>query len=743
MNSEFAPATQAAAEAPLLSEQWFRVAELRPRLNAGVAAERVLYRGTPWMVMASPDGRRRVRLNLAAYALVGRCTGRNTLQQLWELLLQERQDDAPTQDEVVLQVMHLYREGFLAFDREPDFGVMAPLEPGTPRPSPAARNSLLAWRIPLGSPQRGLEPLLPLGRLLFSRGGAVAFAVLMALGVAAAWREAGLVSEFASRWLHTPHVMLLTWIAFPVLKLLHEGAHALAVRRFGGQVPEWGVTLMVFTPVPYVDASAADGFSEPRHRFAVSAAGAAVELALAALALLAASQLQPGVLRDLMLAIFVLGALTSLFINANPLLRFDGYHALTDALQLPNLGTRSARHWLRLLRRSLGLPAGEALQPAPGELAWWWGYAPASLVCRVVLSVGIVAWIGAQHFGLGWLVALMLGWSMLALPLLRAVRFLWGLQLDAEQARRGRTRGALAAAAALALLLAVPLPDVTLARGVIWLPDDSMVRAHTPGFVEEVLAHDGQQVEPGDPIARLSNLSLETEALDVEGRIAGLWVELNQAYGEDSAKALRVSQQIEAAQAARTRIDQRLQHLVLRAPAAGVLNLPRAQDLPGRFLAQGTVVGTLVRQGLAPGGAPAPAAAPATWHVRVALEAEQATDIEARASGIAVHLPTPGAASIPATLARDARAATRELPSAALGDRFGGAIVTDPADPQGRTAARDVVLLALELAAPADAGRPPLGQRVWVRFERGLRPLGWTLARRAQQSVLVHFAPLR
>jgi putative peptide zinc metalloprotease protein len=127
----------------------------------------------------------------------------------------------------------------------------------------------------------------------------------------------------------------------------------------------------------------------------------------------------------------------------------------------------------------------------------------------------------------------------------------------------------------------------------------------------------------------------------------------------------------------------------------------------------------------------------------VALEAEQATDIEVGARGIAVHLPAAGAASVPATLARDGRAATRELPSAALGDRFGGAIVTDPADPQGRTAARDVVLLALELAAPPQAGRPPLGQRVWVRFEHGLRPLGWTLARRAQQSVLVHFAPLR
>jgi putative peptide zinc metalloprotease protein len=189
-----------------------------------------------------------------------------------------------------------------------------------------------------------------------------------------------MVSDFAARWLQTPHVMLLTWVTFPVLKLLHEGAHALAVRRFGGDVPEWGFTLMVFTPVPYVDASAADGFAEPRQRLAVSAAGAAVELALAALALLVATLLQPGLLRDLLLVVFVLGALTSLLINANPLLRFDGYHALTDVLQLPNLGTRSARHWLRLMRRSLGLPAGEALQPAPGELRWWWGYAPASLL---------------------------------------------------------------------------------------------------------------------------------------------------------------------------------------------------------------------------------------------------------------------------------------------------------------------------------------------------------------------------
>ncbi len=744
-----APLSEAPGEAlPLLSEQWFRVADLRPRLNEGVAADRVLYRGSPWMVLASPDGRRRVRLNPSAWALVGRCDGSIALQALWEVLLREQQDDAPTQDEVVVQVMHLYREGFLAFDRAPDFGAMVPLAAGAPRPTPTPRDSLLAWRVPLGSPQRWLDALAPLGRLLFSRAGAMVFGLLMLLGALATLRQAGLVADFAGRWLQTPHVMLMTWIAFPVLKLLHETAHGLAVCRFGGRVPQWGITLMVFTPVPYVDASAADAFASRGQRFVVSAAGAMIELGIAAIAIAASTLLQPGPLRDLLLVVFVLAALTSLLINANPLLRFDGYHALCDALQLPNLGSRSARHWQRIAGRALGLPADPALQPARGELVWWRLYAPASLVCRLVLAVGIVGWIGAQHYWAGVAVGALFAWYLGGAPALRALRFLCGLNLDAEHARRGRARSALAVAALLALLLAVPVPDATLARGVVWLPDDAMVRTQAPGFVDEVLARDGQAVQAGEPIVQLSNPSLEAEALEAQARLAALQVELHQAYAEDPAKAQRVGQDIEAAEAARARVEDKRRQLVVRAAAAGVLNLPRAQDLPGRFVSQGTVVGTLVRNtdtaaAAAPRGIPADAPPAATWHVRVALEAEQATDVDSRASRIEVDLASPGATGLVATLARDARAATRELPSAALGDRYGGPIVTDPSDPRGRTAARDVVLLSLELAAPSGAARAPVGKRVWVRFDRGLRPLGWTLARRAQQSVLVHFSPRR
>ena len=735
LNAWAAPAADAGDLAPLLSEQWFRVAELRPRLHDGVRADRILVRGHPWVVLASPDGQRRVRLDMAAYALAGRCDGRLTLQQLWDILLREHRDDAPTQDELVLHVMHLYREGFLAFDAEPDFGAMAPLEAGAPRPTPATRGSLL-----LGSPQRWLQPLQPLGRLLFSRGGAVAFALLMVLGLSATVQQAGLVAEFTGRWLQSPHVLLMTWLAFPVLKLLHETAHALAVGRHGGVVPQWGFTLLVFTPVPYVDASAAEGFAAQRDRFVVSAAGAMAELSVAALAIAASTLLQPGLLRDLLLVVFVLGALSSLLVNANPLLRFDGYHALCDAMQLPNLASRSARHWRRLAARALGLAAEPAWPAARGEIGWWWFYAPASLACRIVLSVGIAAWIGAQHFWAGVAIAALLAWGLVLQPALRGLRVLGGLQLEPERAGRSRRR-LLAALAAFALLLAVPVPDVSLVRGVVWLPDDAMVRAQAPGFVDEVLARDGQRVRAGDVLARLSNPALQAEAIDAEARLAALEVELHQAYAEDPARAQRVRQEIDAATAARERVAGRVEHLLLRAPADGRLSLPQAQDLPGRHLAQGAVVGTLLRSEAAGDPASAPAG---RWQVLVAMQAEQATERAApREGAIAVDLGLPGVPGVAATLQRDARAAGRQLPSAALADRFGGPVVTDPADTRGLTAARDLVLITLSVPAPAGAERPPVGKRVWVRFDHGHRALGALLARRVQQSVLVHFAPWR
>lgn len=748
-------ADAAPPQAPLLSEHWFRVADLRPLLRTGVALERVRYRGQPWMVLTSADGSRRLRLNAAAYALVGRCDGRLSVQALWDLLLRERQDDAPTQDELISQLLQLVRDGFIGFDTEPDFGLLMAEAPAaqalggdTATTGPAVdagqrgaapRNTLLAWRIPLGRPDAALTRAAPLARALFGPAGLALWCAGLLLGAAALLQQRAEIADFAGRWLHSPSLLALSALLFPLMKAWHEAAHGLALKRLGMPVPQWGITLMVGLPVPWVDASAADALPLARQRLLVSAAGVMAELGAASGALAASLLLQPGALRDACWLVFAIGALSSLLVNANPLLRFDGYHALCDALELPNLAGRSSRHWLALWRRMLGLPAAAgALQPARGETPWLWAYAPLAWAWRLLLSLAIALWAGSLSAWLGVAVTLLVTWGLLVQPALRGLRWLAGTGLDASQAARARLRAAAATAGLAALLLALPWPDASLTRGVLWLPDDALVRAQTAGFVDAVQVVDGQTVAAGDRLFELHNPSLAVEAADLDSQITERRIEHQVALADEPARAQRLAADLAQALAARERVAQRQQQLVLVAARAGTVSVQRAADWQGRYVAQGTVLARVIPTEDAAAADPAQALS-----VRLALPAEEAAWLRQQPAQAQVRLPGPDGLTVPATLRHDFETATHELPSAALGDRHGGPIATDPADRSGRTTAAGVVLLDLALPPGSLPPGTGIGTRVWVRLDRGSQPLAVQLARRAQQAVLLHFNPQR
>jgi putative peptide zinc metalloprotease protein len=460
-------ATHHAAQAPLLSPQWFRVASLRPKLDPQAQAERVSFRRQTWFVLVRADGSRSFRLNGPAYAFAARCDGQLSMQRLWDLLLVELKDAAPTQDELLALLARLHDAGLVGFDRRPDFGQQGALGAKAEAAPAAARNSLLSFRLPLGHPDAWLTTLAPRLSLLFTRSALLVWTLVVLAGLVAALLNAAMLAAFAREWLATPRLLLLAWLAYPVVKALHELAHALVLKHQGGSVPEWGVNLMMFMPVPYVDASAATLLARPAQRLAVSAAGIMVELLLAALAVLVALSVEPGWLRDAALAVFFIGSVSTLLVNGNPLLRFDGYHMLGDALQLPNLASRSSRHWLaRLQRRATGdLPAG-AVVAAPGETAWLWAYAPASLAYRVLISVTLVGWVGGMSFVLGAALALYFVWTLLAQPLWRLLRWLASPQLADAQRRRAGLRCVLPATAALLALALLPCP--TPASPKVW-----------------------------------------------------------------------------------------------------------------------------------------------------------------------------------------------------------------------------------------------------------------------------------
>jgi putative peptide zinc metalloprotease protein len=164
--------------------------------------------------------------------------------------------------------------------------------------------------------------------------------------------------------------------------------------------------------------------------------------------------------------------------------------------------------------------------------------------------------------------------------------------------------------------------------------------------------------------------------------------------------------------------------LTVRAQAAGVLAIAQADDLPGRFVKQGSLLAHVLTDD--------------ATIVRAAIPQEQATLVQSASRGVSVSLLEPRDAVWQGELVRELSGNVVRLPSAALGDRSGGSLVTDPADKQGLTPAHGVVLADVRLPGRRSAR---VGARAWVRFDHGVAPLSVQLARRVQQLFLKHFNP--
>jgi putative peptide zinc metalloprotease protein len=233
---------------------------------------------------------------------------------------------------------------------------------------------------------------------------------------------------------------------------------------------------------------------------------------------------------------------------------------------------------------------------------------------------------------------------------------------------------------------------------------------------------------------------LEPERARLEGRITALETERYQALRTDPARAVSVEHELDGATAELTRVEERLAALEVRAGADGVAVISHAADLPGRFVKQGALLAHLLT--------------PEPTTVRVAIPHEQAALVQASTHAVSVRLAEDQRQAWRGELLRDVAGTVTKLPSAALGDRGGGNIVTDPADKQGLTPAHGVVLADIRLAVPA--GQPgtegtgqPMGERrderpggrAWVRFDHGFAPLALQGARRLQQLFLKHFNP--
>ncbi len=706
------------------SAQWHRIARLKPRLAPQASVCRQHLRGETWYVLADDASHRSVRLNRAAYRAAARLDGTRSAQQLWDLL-QAIETDPPTQDELVELLARLREAGLVQFDRPADFAALLPHLDAVARPR--GRNSLLAWRLPLGNPAPLLARLRPLQQVLFTTPAAWLWVAAVLVLVALALTHWGALWAHGALWLATPRYALLAAALYVPIKLVHELAHALAVRRFGGAVHEAGVTLMLGLPVPYVDASAAARFAQRRQRLLVGAAGVMAELALAAAALPLWLWLDDGLARDAAFVTLVIAGVSTLLFNGNPLQRFDAYYILVDLFDLPNLGSRSRQWWHEQLRRHLlRLHDAEPMPLARGERAWLALYAPLSWAYLLAIVAVAVFWLGSISFALGLVAAVALGWQLLAMPALELARQLHRAARGQSRSWLRLQRGTVAAAALAAVALAVPLPRATVAQGVVWPADQAQLRAEADGFVQRVLRGHDEPVGAGEVVIELANPRLDADHARQGARVAALESELYQTLPGDSARAGNVRAELDAALAELARLDEERAGLLLRAQVAGRVALPNGDDLHGRFVKRGSLLGQVLT------GEPP--------RVRVALPEDEAAGLAPRVQAVSLRLADARAQRHEAAWIGDSVGASRRLPSAALASTHGGSIAVDPKDPEGLRPLQPVVLLDVRVAGEASAG-DRIGTRAWVRFDEGYSPLAAQLARAAQRRLQARFNP--
>jgi len=710
---------------PLFSASWYRVKDLTPRLRSHAAIHRHRYRGETWYVLQDSANDRFHRFTPAAHYVIGIMDGRRCVDEIWRRAAEELGDDAPTQDEMIRLLGQLHAADVLQCDVPPDAAEL--LERGEKYESRQLRSRLMspfAIRVPLVDPERFLVATVELVRPLFGWVGALLWlsVVLPAVVLAGVhWSE---LTEGILDRLFTPGNLFAVWLIFPIMKAMHELGHGYAVKAFGGQVHDMGVMFLVFTPVPYVDASSAWAFRSKLQRALVGAGGMIVEAFLAALAFYVWLGAEPGVVRAAVYNALIIGGATTLLFNANPLLRFDGYYILSDLTEIPNLRARGNEYLGYLCERYLlGKREIEAPPTAPGEPAWFVFYTVAAFLYRIVIVIAIFTWILDQFFAVGLLLGVFASIGWVGVPLFKGVEYLF----TSPRLRRQRGRALAVCGAAVAVVAAgltlIPVPLRTRAEGVVWIPEEAFVRAGAEGFVERVVAAPGSMVQPGDLLIELRDPEVEAEVEGLQARVRELEVRYTAERTHDLVKAQLTGEELVYARLNWIRARERAAELQIRSGTSGSFVISRPQDLSGRFVNKGQLLGYVVDLG--------------TISIRAVVSQDDVRLIARRLARVDVRLAERLSETYGAELQRIVPAASDELPSPVLGAGGGGEVPIDPRAPGGDKAMQSMFELELEL--PVDVPLVNAGGRVYLRFDLGSEALAVQWYRRVRQIFLSRF----
>ncbi|MEM7378805.1 MAG: HlyD family efflux transporter periplasmic adaptor subunit, partial [Pseudomonadota bacterium] len=423
--------------------------------------------------------------------------------------------------------------------------------------------------------------------------------------------------------------------------------------------------------------------------------------AVAAVCLWLWQSVADGALRTGLAATVVVACTASLFVNANPLMKFDGYHILQDLLGTTNLQAESAQTLRRLAWRALGARGRATTLDRRWRL--YAVYGVSALAFKVAIVLGIAVWFAVDFPLVGLALAALLLCSAAVLPLLGFAR-----QTVRDRATLfpsgGRQLRAASTVVALAVVVfVVPFPHYASAEGVSTVPREAQLVSKTHGELVRLI-EDGARVEAGQAIARLTAFDTQREhdrqALDLARRTQERHGVQFHADASRRATSAQMLPGIAVARAELERLADRLADQVIRSGSAGRVSFAPERSAPGQFVARGQVIGTVIAEN--------------ALMARVMLRQQTADTVLDGLHAVSVWVPgrTPGVFN--ATVDSISPMAVSDGFAPAFTRDGGGEIATDAENRSVETGAAYVDMrLHLHDHAAVGALR---GQRVVVRF---------------------------
>lgn len=580
--------------APTFSESWHRVAGVKASLRPTVTARRQRFRGENWYVLHDAFNNQFFRLRPAAYQFVARLRPDKTIEEVWLESLEQDPENAPGQEEAIRLLTQLHFSNLLFYDTPSDSEQF--FQRYRQRKQRELQSRLLAImfiRLPLFDPDAILRKLEPYTRYLFSWIGALVWVAVVGTAIKITIDNFDQAVNQAQGVL-APENLILLYLGMVFIKALHELGHSITCRHFGGEVHTLGVMLLVFTPLPYMDATSAWAFRNRWHRALVGSAGMITELFIAAWAVFVWAATGPGIVHSLAYNMMFVASVSTVIYNANPLLKFDGYYILSDLADLPNLYTRSRQQWVYLFEKYLfGIKQTIPVADSRREAIWLTSYGVLSGIYRVIVFTGIILFVADKYLLLGLVMVAVLVVSWVVVPPYRLVKYLaTSPKLDRTRSRAiGATAGIIVAV--LLITAIIPLPNRFRAPGIVEAQEHWVVTNDAGGELMEVLAKSGTHVEANQPLIRLQDPEIENDFDALKAQLRQVQATEQWAISQRSRDLKPLHRRREVIEQQLADLKERRDSLVIRARSAGVWVGHDLDEKLGAWLPRGSDLGLL------------------------------------------------------------------------------------------------------------------------------------------------------